>query len=98
VLEQVFCQSEARGLLLIRTFGEAGHKLHDKLILRIVASALSDEQRAALPEAIEQWGRRYDDFWMDKGRAARMVADFRAGKRTAAPIECSNAKRSSAKR
>ena len=90
--KQVFCQSKARGLLLIRTLGEVGDGLYADLIQQIAASAISAEERAALPEAIEQWGLRNDREWMYKGRAARFVADLRQGKKTAAPIKCGKAR------
>lgn len=88
VPEQVFCQSEARRLLLIRTLGEVGGNLYSDLIEQIAASPLSAEEREALPAAIEQWGRRNDREWMYEGRAARLVAEFRQGKKMAAPIKC----------
>jgi hypothetical protein len=92
VPEQVFCQSRARGLLLIRTLGEVGDGLYADLIQRIAASALSAEERSALPAAIEQWGGRNDKGWMYQGRAAKLVADLEQGKKTAAPIKCAKAR------
>ncbi len=93
-VDQVSCQSEKRGLLLIRTLGEVGDSLFSDLIQKIAASALSEEERAALPGAIEQWGRRNDRSWPYEGRAAGFLASFREGKRTAAPIPCRARKRS----
>lgn len=88
VLEQVFCQSEARRLLLIRTFGDVGDQLYGDLIRKIAASALSENERALLPGAIEHWGRRSDPSLVVADQAAALLAELRQGKRTGTPIEC----------
>jgi hypothetical protein len=86
-LEQVFCQSEARGLLLIRAFGEAGDSLYTDLIRNIAASALTQKQRALLPAALAQWAERNNGS-LQSSIHSDLAADLRRGKQLGTPIEC----------
>jgi hypothetical protein len=58
LVEQVFCQSEPRRLLLLREIGEWGRGNHQSLIEKIAASALSTEERAVFQTAMQRWQER----------------------------------------
>lgn len=92
LLEQVFCQSEARGLLLIRAFGEAGDSLYTDLIRNIAASAMTEKQRALLPGALAQWAERNKESLRSSIHSG-LAADLRRGKQLGRPIDCGEARR-----
>jgi hypothetical protein len=58
VLTEVYCQSEPRRLLLIRTLGDSGGQLNDWLIGRMAASDLSAEARDLLASAAAKFAVR----------------------------------------
>lgn len=87
MLERLFCQGADRGLLLIHAFGEAGDSLYADLIRNIAASALTPEQRTALPGAITQWAKR-NRASLRSSIHSGLAADLRRGRRLGTPIEC----------
>lgn len=87
LLERVFCQSEDRGLLLIRAFGEAGDALYTDLIRNIAASALTPKQRGLLPQALAQWAER-NRRSLQSSIHSGLAADLRKGRRLGRPISC----------
>ncbi|HEX8222605.1 MAG TPA: hypothetical protein VF605_02175 [Allosphingosinicella sp.] len=58
VLEQVFCRSGPRRLLLLGEIGEYASSNYQPLIERFAASALSIDERAALRTAMQRWQER----------------------------------------
>jgi len=86
VLEQVFCQSGPRRLLLFREIGEFGDNLYGWLLHNIAASHLTRDERAGLRHAMTRWqaNRRKEE-----GDGDEAVADLlKGGPSKGKPITC----------
>jgi hypothetical protein len=94
VLEEVFCQSELRRLLLIAALGEVGEDIYEDLFGRIAASPLSEDERDLLPSALAKWTVRNSRIgdWSDE-EAKRLAAALNGARSEGKPIVCAAGRR-----